>query len=234
MSGEGRRARTAALAAVAAAATVSGCLLFDNNQKCSGGPAADVSWTITNAAGEPQSCGAAGASSVNVYFGGMKQSFSCFDTAARTQKLPAAGSYSMRADLVGNNGVVIAQVPATEVMVDSCDVTTVEPFPFVLPATCASRPSFQLSWDLIDTMSNPLDCDTAGAALVVVTVGQDSFPFPCNQYAGLTDPLDPGTYDVSVELLDANGQAIATTPTMPVELPCGGPVARPVEFVLGG
>ena len=67
---------------------------------------------------------------------------------------------------------------------------------------------------------------------VVVTIGQDSFAYPCNQYAALTYPLNPGNYDVIVTLEDANGQIIAQTQSVTVELPCGGPVARPVQFVL--
>jgi hypothetical protein len=230
-----RRPASAILAAIAlaiaASVTTSGCLLF-NNQNCSAGPAADVSWSISSSTGADLSCDDAGASTVNVYFGGVKQSFPCAANGGTTHKLPAAGSYSARAELVTANGTVLTDVPAFSVDIASCAATAVAPFAFTLSDTCASPPVVQLSWSILDSTATPIDCAGAGATSVVVTLGSMSFTFPCAQNAGMTDPVQPGSYDETVTLVDATGAVVAQDDPMTAVVACGAPLSRQVQFIV--
>jgi hypothetical protein len=212
--------------------TASGCLLFKNDQNCSAGPAAEVSWTITSSTGADVNCDDAGASTVNVYFGGVKQTFPCAANGGTTHKLPAAGSYTARAELVAVNGTVLTDVPASSVDIVSCGATPLAPFAFTLSDTCASPPFVQLSWSLLDSTGTPIDCAGAGATSVVVTLGSMSSTFPCGQYAAMTDPVQPGTYDETVTLVDATGATVAQDDPLTVAVTCGAPQSRQVQFIV--
>jgi hypothetical protein len=108
----------------------------------------------------------------------------------------------------------------------------VAPFAFTLSDTCASPPFVQLSWSLLDSTATPIDCEGAGAASVVVTLGSMSFTFPCGQYAAMTDPVQPGTYDETVTLVDAMGATVAQDDPMTVVVACGAPLSRQVQFIV--
>jgi len=53
--------------------------------------------------------------------------FACSAGTGTTRKLPAGGTYPARAELTAINGIAIAEVPAAEVMVESCGLTTLQP-----------------------------------------------------------------------------------------------------------
>ena len=66
-----------------------------------------------------------------------------------------------------------------------------------------------------------MSCAGANADRVVLTAGATSYEWPCAAGKGATAPLAPGSYDVSVKLLDATGTALSVTPTMPVVVSAG-------------
>jgi hypothetical protein len=88
-------------------------------------------------------------------------------------------------------------------------------------STCAR---IQAEWTILQTnTTTPLTCDQAGAASVVIHAGGlTSPPIPCSSFSGISPALATGSYDVSLDLLDAGGNVIDSSGSMTVTLrSCG-------------
>jgi len=203
-------------------AMCAGCIKLQQDKKCAG-PAANVQWTITGSQGGTLDCDSAGAANVTLYLSDFNQTFPCGVGAGRTRKLPLGGVYTQHGQLLALNGDTLAETSPVQVTIDDCDVTPVPDLQFALSA-CNAPSSVQVnSWVILDGSGNPTDCDTVGAASVVLYLGSTMVTFPCSQYSGQADNVNSGTYDTHLALVSSSGANLSVTDSMSITVPCGSP-----------
>ena len=108
------------------------------------------------------------------------------------------------------------------------------------PASGACPGSISLTWSMTTTNGRPLNCVQAGATSVALrltsrTGGTPVFTaFPCANSPGIAD-VTPGLYDVAIDLHDASGARIATSPPQTSVAVAVGrtKVLTPVTFAVG-
>jgi hypothetical protein len=77
------------------------------------------------------------------------------------------------------------------------------------PSACAF---IQAEWAIEQAQTGAaLNCAQAGADTVDMTANNMSMSFPCAAYGGISDPVIPGIYNISFDLLDVNGAPRAPT-----------------------
>jgi hypothetical protein len=114
-------------------------------------------------------------------------------------------------------------------------------FPLDAPAPdgSAAHGTVSLAWSLQDLDGQPIQCDQVGASTVSLAlrargqVAGAADSFSCNNSPSTSRVLDPGTYDVTLEL-HAGANTIATVPEQPGIVIVDGmttPLA-PVTFVV--
>jgi hypothetical protein len=95
------------------------------------------------------------------------------------------------------------------------------------PVVVADGARLALQWDLSYLDGKAADCDSADTPSVNVHLAPApagtpfSVTFPCVGGAGLATGIDPGTYEVSIDLVDSRGRTVATLTHPPVRLFAG-------------
>ena len=190
-------------------------------------PSFTVQWSLEDAVGEPTTCGAVGGATMDLDVLDVATSqvthdtFACDAFAGTSAALPP-GQYSVAMRLRDAAGVLLSEAiaPTTYTIATGC-VTDLGAVPFEAVIT-ASDPYITLSWSIDRVLSGaPLTCADAHADKVALDAGANTFTWPCATGKGATAPLAPGTYDVTIKLLDATGTPLSVTPTMPVTISAG-------------
>jgi len=199
---------------------------------CTGGTTSNfhVAWTIQDASGNPSSCdGVAGAEmdldvvnlDTNVQYHGV---YACSDMQASSCSVPP-GSYSVTMRLRDGKSNVISLTPPDTFTVTAGQTTDLGSIPFsASQGLTGPGQGLGLSWT-ISRQGASITCDQAGAATLEIDVGDQKFPFTCSDGSATSPPVAPGTYPVTLRLLDAQGTALSVTQTMPVAIPAGKLVA---------
>jgi hypothetical protein len=87
------------------------------------------------------------------------------------------------------------------------------------------------TWTIVDANNAVFNCQSVGAATVVVDIGGNLTSFACNNYGAAINAVPAGTYPVSFQLLDANGAVLSQTSAMSASvLRCGGVDLGQVAF----
>jgi hypothetical protein len=95
------------------------------------------------------------------------------------------------------------------------------------PAVVSDGARLSLQWDLAYVDGKPADCETADTPTVNVRLDPASagtpfsVSFPCGAGAGLATGINPGTYAVSLDLVDSRGRTVTTVTHPPVGLTPG-------------
>jgi hypothetical protein len=92
------------------------------------------------------------------------------------------------------------------------------------PVVVSDGARLALQWDLAYIDGKAADCQSADTP--TVTVRLDPAPtgtpfavsFPCEGGAGLATGIEPGVYELSIDLVDAHGRAVASLTHPPVQL----------------
>jgi hypothetical protein len=199
-----------------------------NTSACTGGATSNfqVGWTIDDPSGAPASCAVVGAATMdldvlnlgsNVSYHG---SFACGQAAGSTCELPA-GQYSFAMRLRDVRGTQLLEAVFPEILSIASGHTNdlgIVPFEVVEPGGTQIQ-YIAFSWTLQQfSTGGPLDCASAAAATVELDVGQQKFSFPCSAGQGVSAPLAPGTYPVSMQVLDAQQNQLSVTNTANVTI----------------
>jgi hypothetical protein len=190
-------------------------------------PSFAVRWSLEDSAGQPTTCAAVGGATMDLDVLEVATSAVSHDTfpceaLAGTSAALAPGNYSVALRLRNSAGVVLSEAiaPTTYIVAPTC-VTDLGLVPFEAVVTAAD-PYITLSWTIDRVLTGAaLSCADAHADKVVLGVGTTNYDWPCALGKGATAPLAPGSYDVSVKLIDATGTALSLTPTMPVAVSAG-------------
>jgi len=175
------------------------------------GPAAHVQWTISDSQGAPETCSEAGAATVVVDLGDREETFPCNAGSGQTGVVAARGAVFLSARLVSAGGQTVGEIPAIRVGLDGCGVTFLPALEFVGPRSCDGTPAVQVTWDIVNNVTNaPLSCLQAGGSRVDITIGDMVENVPCTDYGTITAPLPPGAYPLSLDLIDVGGNVIST------------------------
>jgi hypothetical protein len=95
-------------------------------------------------------------------------------------------------------------------------------------------PAAHVQWTISDSQGAPETCSEAGAATVVVDLGDREESFPCIAGSGQTGMVAVrGAVILSARLVSLGGQTVAEIPAMPVGLDgCGVTFLPPLDFVV--
>jgi hypothetical protein len=199
-----------------------------NMSACTGGASSNfrVAWTMEDPSGAPSSCAVVGAAtmdldvlnlSTNVSYHG---SFACGQNAGTTCALPS-GQYSFAMRLRDVAGTQLLEAVFPEILgIANGRTNDLGSVPFEVAEPGGTQIQYiALSWSLQQFSTGaPLDCASAGAATVELDVGQQKFSFPCSAGQGVSAPLAPGTYPVSMQVLDAQQKQLSVTNTENVSI----------------
>ena len=185
-----------------------------------------VAWTIEDPSGAPSSCAAAGAATMDLDAlnlgsnASFHSSFACGQGAGSTCALPP-GQYSFAMRLRDVQGTQLLEAVFPEILSITSGRTNdlgIVPFEVVEPGG-TQIDYIAFSWTLQQFSTGAaLDCASAGAATVELDVGQQKFSFPCSAGQGVSAPLAPGTYPVSMQVLDAQQNQLSVTNTANVTI----------------
>jgi len=90
------------------------------------------------------------------------------------------------------------------------------------PVAVASGARLSVAWDLAYVGGKPADCETADTPTVNIRLDPApngtpyAIAFPCEGGAALATGIDPGTYEVSLDLVDTRGRVVASQTHPPV------------------
>jgi hypothetical protein len=209
------------LASLAAAATLSGCVIDASSGGCVTSPTVDSEWSITDASGNALSCAQAGATTVNVYIDGvLADSIPCEAGFGSTAVF--SGTHTAQAKLVASNGAVLSQVDPLNVRVLNCGATALPLISFEVSPTCAPG-AVKAEWT-VEANGASVSCTQAGAAEVDITVDDTTMvaSFSCDAHTGTTPTITGGvSHTISVSLLDSGGNVLSQTQSMGQSIPCG-------------
>jgi hypothetical protein len=186
-----------------------------------------VAWTIDDASGAPSSCDGVAALEMdldvlnlgsNVEYHGV---FACSDMAASSCAVPA-GAYSFAMRLRdGKSNIISELVPPDTVTVTAGQTTDLGSIPFSASmGLTGPGQGVGLTWTVV-RQGATITCDQASAATLEIDIGDQKFPFPCSDGTATSPPVAPGTYQVTLRLLDAQGNPLSVTQTMAVAIPAG-------------
>jgi hypothetical protein len=191
--------------------------------------AVQIAWTLEDAAGAGTTCAAVPDSgSVTVSVRNLDTGVDsgrlvgCEAMRAVTCALPP-GNYALSMKLLGGKGSTLAEIVAPFVFVTAGETTDLGSLPFrTHVGAVTDGAGFALTWsiDAADTGA-PLSCDEATAKTVRLKVGAQTFDLPCAAGMGRTTTVAPGSYPVSVILLDAQNMELSVTQTMTVTIGAG-------------
>jgi hypothetical protein len=95
------------------------------------------------------------------------------------------------------------------------------------PVVVSSGARLALQWDLAYLDGKAADCESADTPSVIVRLSPApagtpfAVTFPCEGGAGLATGIDPGRYEVSIDLTDGRGRTVTTLTHPPVDLFAG-------------
>jgi hypothetical protein len=190
-----------------------------------------VEWELQDTAHHPTTCTAIGGATVDLDVLNLATSVASHDTfpcdaLAGTSSTLDPGNYTAALRLYDANGVNLGEQIATGMFAISAGCTSdLGLATFTSPVVTADQ-YIALSWS-IDRLSNGafLSCADAQAQAVELDADDQTFQWPCADGRGATKSLPPATYSVKIKLLDATGNVLSITPTMPVSVTAGQPNA---------
>jgi hypothetical protein len=192
-------------------------------------PVFTVKWTIEAVGGRPSSCAAVGGASMDLDVLNLAtnvayhDTFTCDAMSGVSSPLPA-GQYSiaMRLRDAADNVISQADAPTAYTISANC-FTDLGVVPFEAVVTAPDQ-YLSLSWS-VDKQATfaPLSCAQANAATVELDAGSLTFDWPCVSGRASTATIAPGSYAVTVKLLDPSGTVLSLTQSMTVNLRAGVP-----------
>ncbi len=187
-----------------------------------------LAWSLEDATGAASTCDGVGGKTVDVDVVNLTtgaaatSTVPCAALAATTCALPA-GSHSVSMKLRDAAGTVLAEIVAPQLIVVSGQAETVPSLPLqVGGADAAKGRGFALTWSIDKKSTGVIEsCAQAGAATVRLLAGATTFDLPCGDGKGRTTAIAPGTYAVTLDLLDATGAKLSETQTMSLAIGAG-------------
>ena len=187
-----------------------------------------LAWSIEDATGADSTCDGVGGKTVDVDVVNATTgaealtTIPCAALAATTCAMPA-GTYSISMKLRDANGNLLSEVFAPLMFLVDGQATSVTSLPLqVGGADAAQGRGFALTWSIDKASTGAIEtCAQAGATSVRLTAGATKFDLPCANGKGRTTALAPGSYPVTLDLLDASGATLSETQTMTVAIAAG-------------
>jgi hypothetical protein len=185
-----------------------------------------MAWTIEDGAGAPSTCNAVAAKTVDISIvslktGGESQAtVPCAALSATSCALPA-GAYAVSLKLRADTDV-LAEIVAPQLFAVDGQATPIASLPFRVggPEAAMGR-GIAATWTIADDSDTVQTCADAGAAKVRLAVGTKTFDFPCADGKGRTTVLAPGSYPVSLRLIDGQNKDLSVTQTMNLAVGAG-------------
>ncbi|HEY2404983.1 MAG TPA: hypothetical protein VGI10_03225 [Polyangiaceae bacterium] len=207
-----------------------------------------VGWTLESSS-DPNQCSAHGASTISIQlFDNTGAQFGAASTAACSglstmiTNVPV-GAYTVKAELLDSIGNLLTSVVTTAnpVIVNEGQTSgVVIDFPagsFVQPGITTG--TLGVSWT-IASATDPTQCANNGASSIELQL-TDTAGTPigaattaaCTAFATTIDGIVPGTYALTVTMLDVNGAAVTTPFSIPnLTITAGATTSQPVDFPL--
>lgn len=185
-------------------------------------------WSLEDGAGKGSTCDGVAGDSVDIALTNLTTkepltgTFPCTELGAKTDPLPA-DRYSLSMKLRDAKGALLSEIFAPELFLIAKQETPVGSLPFQVGGDGAtSGRGVALTWSIAhaDTLAAQT-CAQANAATVRLTVGQKTFDLPCADGKGRTTAIAPGSYPISLRLLDAKGGDLSVTQTMTLSVGAG-------------
>lgn len=190
-----------------------------------------VEWTLEDTAHHPTTCTAVGGATVDLDVLNLATQVASHDTfpcdaMAGTSSTLDPGTYTVALRLYDANGVnLYEQIGEGMFTITASCTTDLGLAPFTSPVIAPDQ-YISLSWS-IDRLSSGayLSCADAQASTVELDANDQTFQWPCTDKKGATKSLPPGTYNVTIKLLDATATPLSVTATMGVPIVAGQPNA---------
>jgi hypothetical protein len=194
----------------------------------SGTATLSLAWSLEDATGAASTCDGVGGKTVDVDVVNLTtgaeamSTVPCAALAATTCAL-SAGSHSVSMKLRDAGGAILAEIVAPQLIVVSGQASTVPSLPLqVGGADAANGRGFALTWSIDKQSTGAIEsCAQAGAATVRLLAGATIFDLTCGDDKGRTTAIAPGTYQVTLDLLDAAGAKLSETQTMSIAIGAG-------------
>jgi hypothetical protein len=192
-----------------------------------GNAAFALAWTLEDGTGAAKSCDDVGGKTVEVQVVNAATCatsttvVACAALAATTCALPA-GTYALSMKLRDAAGNVLSEIYAPTLFLDAGETSTVASLPLQVGGDETKGRGFALTWSLERAGTTTAEtCAQAGAASVRLIAGTTMFDLPCADGEGLTTAIAPGTYPISLHLVDASGADLSVTQTMNISIAAG-------------
>jgi hypothetical protein len=186
-----------------------------------------LAWSLEDATGASATCAATSGVTVdvdvvNVATGAEALStFPCGALAATTCAMPA-GSYSVSMKLRDANGAVLSEIFAPTLFLVDGQATGVTSLPLQVGGDATKGRGFALTWSIAKLATGAIEsCADTGAAKVRLLAGTTTFDLTCADGKGSTTAVAPGSYPVTLDLLDGTGAKLSETQTMTVAIAAG-------------
>jgi hypothetical protein len=185
-------------------------------------------WSLEDGAGAASTCAGVAGDSVDIALTNLTTqepltgTFACTELGAKTDPLPA-GRYALSMKLRDAKGEVLAEILAPELFLIAKQETPVGSLPFQVGGDGAAMGrGVAATWSIAQADTGATQtCAQAGAATVRLTVGPKTFDLPCADGKGRTTTIAPGSYSISLRLLDAKGGDLSVTQTMTLSVGAG-------------
>ena len=183
-----------------------------------------LAWSLEDATGAVSTCDGVGGKTVEVDVVNLttgaeaRATTSCAALALTTCGM-SAGKYSLSLALRDATGAVLSEAFAPTLFLVAGQDTGVASLPLQVGGDATKGRGFALTWsiDKVDTHAI-VSCAQAGATTVRIHAGATPFDLTCTDGKGRTTVIAPGTYQVSLELLDGTGATLSATQTMSVAI----------------
>jgi hypothetical protein len=186
-----------------------------------------LAWSLEDATGADSTCAGVGGKTVDIdvvnSMTGAEAlaTIPCGALAATTCAMPA-GTYSIAMLLKDANGNVLSDVRAPLMFLVDGQETGVTSLPFQVGGDTTKGRGFAATWSIDKVGTGALEtCAQAGAASVRLTARATKFDLPCANSKGRTTALTPGSYPITLDLIDGSGTSLSTTQTMSVPIAAG-------------
>jgi hypothetical protein len=185
-------------------------------------------WSLEDAAGTDSTCDGVGGRAVdldviNLTTGAEALTTTpCMAKAAVTCAMPA-GSYSVSMKLRDSTGAVLSEIFAPRLFLVEGQATAVASLPLQVGGAGATMGrGFALTWSIAKQATGAIQsCAQEGAATVRLFAGTTMFDLPCTDGKGRTTTIAPGSYPVTLNLLDAQMAKLSETQTMTLAIAAG-------------
>jgi hypothetical protein len=147
--------------------------------------------------------------------------FPCAAMAATTCAMPG-GSYSISMKLRDQNGGLLSDVFAPLLFLVDGKNTPVASLPLQVGGDTTKGRGFALTWSIEKQSTQAIEsCAEASAATVELRAGTMKFDLPCGASKGRTTAIAPGSYAITLDLLDAKAGKLSETQTMTIAIGAG-------------